>query len=238
VADLLVADGVRKEFGGLVATNDVDFTIPTGSIVSLIGPNGAGKTTFLKMIMGREKPDTGKVVVGPTVSLCYVDQLRDDLDPEATVFQQITGNQEQLKFGSRWVNGRAYVSKFAFRGTDQQTKVGELSGGQRNRVQLASLLRRGGNLYLLDEPTNDLDLETLRVLEEALQNFVGSLIIVTHDRYFLNRIATHVLAFDGEGGARFFEGDFSTFEERLANEREAEGKGPAGGAEKYRKFTR
>jgi sulfate-transporting ATPase len=231
-------DKVCKSLGGKALMTDFTFRLPPGGVLGVIGPNGAGKTTFLKLITGAEKPDSGTVDVGPTVQLCYVDQLRDDLDPDLTVFQQITGNQDQLKFGKQWVNGRAYVSKFNFRGTDQQLKVGELSGGQRNRVQLATLLRRGGNLYMLDEPTNDLDLETLRVLEEALQSYTGSLIIVTHDRYFLNRIATHVLAFDGEGGVRFYEGDFSTYEEKLVQEREAEGKGPQGGADKYRKFKR
>ena len=235
---VVVFDKVCKSLGGKKLITDLTFRMPPGGVLGVIGPNGAGKTTFLKLITGAEKPDSGKVDVGPTVQLCYVDQLRDGLDPNLTVFQQITGNQEQLKFGSRWVSGRAYVSKFNFRGTDQQLKVGDLSGGQRNRVQLASLLRRGGNLYMLDEPTNDLDLETLRVLEEALQGYTGSLIIVTHDRYFLNRIATHVLAFDGEGGTRYFEGDFSIYEERIAAEREAEGKGQSGGADKYRKFTR
>ncbi len=235
---VVVFDKVCKSLGGKKLITDLTFRMPPGGVLGVIGPNGAGKTTFLKLITGAEKPDSGKVDVGPTVQLCYVDQLRDGLDPNLTVFQQITGNQEQLKFGSRWVSGRAYVSKFNFRGTDQQLKVGDLSGGQRNRVQLASLLRRGGNLYMLDEPTNDLDLETLRVLEEALQGYTGSLIIVTHDRYFLNRIATHVLAFDGEGGTRYFEGDFSIYEERIAAEREAEGTGQSGGADKYRKFTR
>ena len=235
---VVVFNKVCKSLGGKPLMTDLTFRMPPGGVLGVIGPNGAGKTTFLKLITGAEKPDSGTVDVGPTVQLCYVDQLRDGLDPNLTVFQQITGNQEQLKFGNRWVNGRSYVSKFNFRGTDQQLKVGDLSGGQRNRVQLASLLRRGGNLYMLDEPTNDLDLETLRVLEEALQGYTGSLIIVTHDRYFLNRIATHVLAFDGEGGTRYFEGDFSIYEERIAAEREAEGKGQSGGADKYRKFTR
>jgi energy-dependent translational throttle protein EttA len=231
---VVIFDKVSKSLGGKILMKDLSFRLPPGAVLGVIGPNGAGKTTLLKMITGVEKPDAGKVEVGPTVQLCYVDQLRDSLDPNLTVFQQITGNQEQLQFGKRWVNGRAYVSRFNFRGSDQQTKVGELSGGQRNRVQLATLLRKGGNLFMLDEPTNDLDLETLRVLEDAITGFAGSLILVTHDRYFLNRVATHVLAFEGDGTVRFFEGDFSTYEERVASEREASGKGPAGGAEKYR----
>ncbi|HYC76115.1 MAG TPA: energy-dependent translational throttle protein EttA [Planctomycetota bacterium] len=234
---VVIFDKVTKSVGGRTLMKDLSLRLPPGSILGVIGPNGAGKTTFLKMITGEVKPDSGKVEIGPTVQLCYVDQLRAALDPELTVFQQITGGQEQLLFGKKWVNGRAYVSRFNFRGADQQTRIGELSGGQRNRVQLATLLRKGGNLILLDEPTNDLDLETLRVLEDAIQGFTGSLIIVTHDRYFLNRVATHVLAFEGDGAVRFFEGDFSTYEERVAQEREAAGKG-GGGADKYRKFTR
>jgi ATP-binding cassette ChvD family protein len=229
---------VGKSLGGKPLISNLSFALPPGAILGVIGPNGAGKTTFLKLITGELKPDSGTVDVGASVELCYVDQGRETLDPDHTVFEEITGGQDQLAVGKRVVNSRAYVSWFNFKGTDQQQKVGDLSGGQRNRVQLAKLLRRGGNLLLLDEPTNDLDLQTLRVLEEALQSFAGCAIVVTHDRYFLNRISTHVLAFDGEGGVRFFEGDFSTFEDRLDKEREAAGKGPESTAAKYRKFSR
>jgi sulfate-transporting ATPase len=229
---------VSKSLGGKPLIRDLTLSLPPGAILGVIGPNGAGKTTFLKLITGELKPDAGKVETGASVELCYVDQGRETLDPDLTVFQEITGGADQLTLGKRTVNSRAYVSWFNFRGTDQQQKVGELSGGQRNRVQLAKLLRRGGNLLLLDEPTNDLDLQTLRVLEEALQAFPGCAVVVTHDRYFLNRISTHVLAFDGEGGVRFFEGDFTTFEERLEKERTASGQGPESVAGKYRKFSR
>jgi ATP-binding cassette ChvD family protein len=237
-ARVLEFKNVDKSLGGKPLIRNLSFSLPPGAILGVIGPNGAGKTTFLKLITGDLKPDAGAVDLGSTVELCYVDQGRETLDPEQSVFQEITGGQDQLTLGKRLVNSRAYVSWFNFKGTDQQQKVGELSGGQRNRVQLAKLLRRGGNLLLLDEPTNDLDLQTLRVLEEALQKFAGCAIVVTHDRYFLNRISTHVLAFDGDGGVRFFEGDFSTFEERLTREREAQGLGPESAAGKYRKFTR
>jgi ATP-binding cassette ChvD family protein len=229
---------VSKALGGKPLIKDLSLELPPGAILGVIGPNGAGKTTFLKLITGELEPDSGSVERGASVDLCYVDQGRETLDPERSVFEEITGGADQLTLGKRLVNSRAYVSWFNFKGTDQQQKVGELSGGQRNRVQLAKLLRRGGNLLLLDEPTNDLDLQTLRVLEEALQRFAGSAIVVTHDRYFLNRISTHVLAFDGDGGVRFFEGDFTTFEERVAKEREAAGQGPESTAAKYRKFSK
>jgi energy-dependent translational throttle protein EttA len=229
---------VNKALGGKPLITNLSLSLPPGAVLGVIGPNGAGKTTFLKLITGDLKADSGTVDVGASVELCYVDQGRETLDPDKSVFQEITGGQDQLTLGKRLVNSRAYVSWFNFKGTDQQQKVGELSGGQRNRVQLAKLLRRGGNLLLLDEPTNDLDLQTLRVLEEALQKFSGCAIVVTHDRYFLNRISTHVLAFDGEGGVRFFEGDFTTFEERLTKEREDAGQGPESTAGKYRKFSK
>jgi ATPase subunit of ABC transporter with duplicated ATPase domains len=237
-ARVLEFKNVSKALGGKPLIKDLSFSLPPGAVLGVIGPNGAGKTTFLKLVTGDLKPDSGTVDVGASVELCYVDQGRETLDGDRTVFQEITGGHDQLTLGKRLVNSRAYVSWFNFKGTDQQQKVAELSGGQRNRVQLAKLLRRGGNVLLLDEPTNDLDLQTLRVLEEAMQEFAGCAIVVTHDRYFLNRISTHVLAFDGEGGVRFFEGDFSTFEERLETERAAEGRGPESVAGKYRKFSR
>ncbi len=235
---VITFDKVSMSLGGKPLIKDLSFSLPPGAILGVIGPNGAGKTTCLKLITGVLKPEKGRVEIGATVELCYVDQTRETLADDNTVFQEVTGGQDQLQFGKKLVSSRAYVSRFNFRGTDQQQKVGDLSGGQRNRVQLAKLIRRGGNVLLLDEPTNDLDLQTLRVLEEALQGFAGCAVVVTHDRYFLNRICTHVLAFDGEGNVRFFEGDFSTFEEKLEKEREASGQGPASQAAKYRKFTR
>ncbi len=229
---------VSKRLGDKDLIKDLSFSLPPGAVLGVIGPNGAGKTTLLRMITGQLAPDSGKVIVGSTVQLCYVDQSRDSLDPEKTVYQEITGGLDLLPFGKKVVNGRAYVSKFNFRGLDQQQKVGELSGGQRNRVQLAKLLRTGGNLILLDEPTNDLDLGTLRVLEDAITSFGGSLIVVTHDRYFIDRVATHVLAFDGEGHARFFEGDYASYADRIETERTASGQGPASTAWRYRKFSK
>ncbi len=214
--------GVSKGHGGRTLIRDLSFELPSGGIIGVIGPNGAGKTTLLRLITGEEKPDAGTITLGESVILCHTDQERLTLDPANTVFQEITGGQDQIPFGRRWVKGRAYVARFNFRGPDQEKKVGELSGGERNRVQLAKMLRRGGNLILLDEPTNDLDLQTLRVLEEALQNFPGSAVIVTHDRYFLNRVATHVIAFEGDGAVRFFEGDFTAYEALVDRER-AEG---------------
>ena len=177
----------------------------------MIGPNGAGKSTLLRMIVGQEQPDGGALRVGETVELAYVDQSRE-LDPEKTVWQEISGGQDQIKLGERTVNSRAYVGGFNFKGTDQQKKVGKLSGGERNRLHLAKLLREGGNLLLLDEPTNDLDVDTLRALEEALLAFAGCAVVVSHDRWFLDRIATHVLAFEGDSQVRWFEGNFEAYE--------------------------
>ena len=179
----------------------------------MIGPNGAGKTTLLRMITGQEQPDAGSLRIGETVELAYVDQSRDALDPDKTVWQEISGGQDQIKLGDRTVNSRAYVAGFNFKGSDQQKKVAKLSGGERNRLHLAKLLRTGGNLLLLDEPTNDLDVDTLRALEEALLAFAGCAVVVSHDRWFLDRIATHVLAFEGESQVRWFEGNFEAYED-------------------------
>jgi len=178
----------------------------------VIGPNGAGKTTLFRMIVGDDKPDAGTVEVGATVELAYVDQSRDDLEPEATVFDEITGGVDRIVVGQRELHGRAYVSSFGFKGSDQQKKVGVLSGGERNRVQLARVLKGGGNVLLLDEPTNDLDVDTLRALEEALLGFPGCAVVISHDRWFLDRIATHVLAFEGDSVVCWWEGNFSDYE--------------------------
>jgi ATP-binding cassette ChvD family protein len=214
LGDLVVrADGLRKVYGNRLVMDNVSFNLPRGGIVGVIGPNGAGKTTLLRMIVGEEKPDGGTLTVGETVELSYVNQFRDELKAENTVFEEITGGQETLDLGGKPMNARAYCTRFNFRGADQQKKVGELSGGERNRVHLAKLLRRGGNLLLLDEPTNDLDVTTLRALEEGIQNFGGCAVVVSHDRWFLDRIATHILAFEGDGQVYFFEGSYSEYEE-------------------------
>ena len=213
LGDIVVeADGVRKAYGERLLIDDLEFKLPRGGIVGVIGPNGAGKTTLLRMITGQESPDSGTLRLGETVELAYVDQSRDALDPEKTVWEEISGGQDQFSLGERTVNSRAYVAGFNFKGTDQQTKVSKLSGGERNRLHLAKLLRSGGNLLLLDEPTNDLDVDTLRALEEALLSFAGCAVVVSHDRWFLDRIATHVLAFEGDSQVRWFEGNFEAYE--------------------------
>jgi ATP-binding cassette ChvD family protein len=214
LGDVVVqAEGVRKAYGDRLLIDALDFKLPRGGIVGVIGPNGAGKTTLLRMITGQEQPDAGVLRVGDTVKLAYVDQSRDALDPDKTVWEEVSGGYDQISLGEdRTVNSRAYVAGFNFKGTDQQTKVGKLSGGERNRLHLAKLLRAGGNLLLLDEPTNDLDTDTLRALEEALLAFAGCAVVVSHDRWFLDRIATHVLAFEGDSQVRWFEGNFEAYE--------------------------
>jgi ATPase subunit of ABC transporter with duplicated ATPase domains len=201
-----------KGFGDRLLIDELSFLLPPGSIVGVIGPNGAGKTTLFRMIVGEDKPDSGALSIGSTVELAWVEQSRDALDPDATVFDEITGGVERIVVGSRELHARAYVSSFGFRGSDQQKKVGELSGGERNRVQLAKVLKSGGNVLLLDEPTNDLDVDTLRALEEALLGFPGCAVVISHDRWFLDRISTHVLAFEGESVVRLSEGNFSDYE--------------------------
>ena len=191
---------------------DLTFKLPPGGIVGIIGPNGAGKTTLFRMITGQEKPDAGSIRVGETVKLGYVDQSRDTLDPSKTVWEEISGGAEVVKLGKHDANTRAYCSSFNFRGQDQQQKVGNLSGGERNRVHLAKMLRTGGNVLLLDEPTNDLDTETLSALEDALENFAGCAVIISHDRMFLDRMATHILAFEGDSHVEWFEGNFEDYE--------------------------
>jgi sulfate-transporting ATPase len=206
------ASGLRKAYGDRVLIDDLSFSLPRGGIVGVIGPNGAGKTTLLRMITGQEQPDAGTLKMGETVELAYVDQSRDALDPDKNVWQEISGGEDQIKLGDRTINSRAYVGGFNFKGSDQQKKVAKLSGGERNRLHLAKLLRSGGNLLLLDEPTNDLDVDTLRALEEALLAFAGCAVVVSHDRWFLDRIATHVLAFEGDSQTRWFEGNFEAYE--------------------------
>jgi energy-dependent translational throttle protein EttA len=221
-SNVVEADAVRKSYGERLLIDDLSFTLPPGGIVGVIGPNGAGKTTLLRMITGQEQPDAGALRIGETVELAYVDQSRDALDPDKTVWQEISGGEDQIPLGDRSVNSRAYVAGFNFKGSDQQKQVAKLSGGERNRLHLAKLLRTGGNLLLLDEPTNDLDVDTLRALEEALLTFAGCAVVVSHDRWFLDRIATHVLAFEGESQVRWFEGNFEAYEsfrrERLGAE--------------------
>ena len=206
-------EGLRKGFGDRLLIEDLSFSLPPAGIVGIIGPNGAGKTTLFKMLAGAEAPDAGSIEIGSTVEMSYVDQDRDDLDADATVYDEITGGIDHLKVGNREIHGRAYVSSFNFKGTDQQKRVGDLSGGERNRVHLAKLLKSGGNLLLLDEPTNDLDVDTLRALESGLDSFPGCAVVISHDRWFLDRIATHVLAFEGDSQVRWFEGNFSEYEE-------------------------
>ena len=206
------AGGVVKAYGDRLLIDGLDFILPPGGIVGVIGPNGAGKTTLFRMIVGEEQPDAGTLTLGATVQLAYVDQSRETLAPDATVFEEITGGLDRLVVGGRELHGRAYVAGFGFKGSDQQKKVGQLSGGERNRVLLAKVLSSGGNVLLLDEPTNDLDVDTLRALEDALLAFPGCAVVISHDRWFLDRIATHVLAFEGDSEVRWFEGNFSDYE--------------------------
>jgi len=209
---VIEADHLRKGYGDRLLIDDLSFKLPPAGIVGVIGPNGAGKTTLLRMLTGAEEPDSGTLKIGETVQLAYVDQSRAELDPDKTVWQEISGGLDEIMLGDRPVASRAYVAGFNFKGTDQQQKVGKLSGGERNRLHLAKLLRSGGNLLLLDEPTNDLDTDTLRALEEALLAFAGCAIVVSHDRWFLDRVSTHVLAFEGDSQARWFEGNFEAYE--------------------------
>lgn len=213
LGDLVIdVKSVNKAYGERVLVENLNFRLPPGGIVGIIGPNGAGKTTLFRMLTGQETPDSGEIVIGDTVEMGYVDQSRDALDPDKTVFQEISGGHDILELGKRTVNARSYVSRFNFKGPDQEKKVGVLSGGERNRVHLATLLRKGSNVLLLDEPTNDLDVDTLRALEEAILNYVGCVVVTSHDRWFLDRIATHILAFEGDGYVHWCEGNFDTYE--------------------------
>jgi sulfate-transporting ATPase len=209
--EVVVAEGLTKGFGDRLLIDDLSFSLPRGGIVGVIGPNGAGKTTLFRMITSQEQVDGGLLKVGSTVEVAYVDQSRESLDPDKTVYQEISGGQDQLQFGRRTVNARAYCAGFNFRGADQQKKVGTLSGGERNRLHLAKLLKSGGNLLLLDEPTNDLDVDTLRALEEALLGFAGCAVVISHDRWFLDRVATHMLAFEGNSEVVWYEGNYQDY---------------------------
>jgi energy-dependent translational throttle protein EttA len=210
---VIEVSGVAKAFGDKLLFENLSFSLPPAGIVGIIGPNGAGKTTLFKLITGQETPAAGSFEVGETVKMAYLDQLHDKLDPNKSVYEAISGGTDLMMLGSRTVNARAYVSKFNFNGADQEKKVGNLSGGERNRVHLAMMLKEGANLLLLDEPTNDLDVNTLRALEEALENFGGCAVVISHDRWFLDRIATHILAFEGDSQVYWFEGNFSEYEE-------------------------
>ena len=212
--DVVIANGVRKAYGDKLLFDSLSFSLPRGGIVGVIGPNGAGKTTLFRMIVGTEKPDGGKLTVGETVQLAYVDQGRE-LGNDNTVYKEVSGGLDTMQVGKRELNSRAYLASFNFRGTDQQKKVKDLSGGERNRLHLAKLLKEGGNLLLLDEPTNDLDVDTLRALEEALLDFAGCAVVITHDRWFLDRIATHILAFEGDSEVFWFEGNYESYKEDL-----------------------
>ena len=231
---VIEATGLTKGYNDNSLIKDLTFSIPRGAVVGLIGPNGTGKTTLFRMIIGEESPDAGKIEIGSSVKLSYVDQHRHDLDGDKTIFEEITGGTDQIEVGGRSINSRSYVGKFNFKGSDQQKKVANLSGGERNRVHLAKLLRRGGNVLLLDEPTNDLDVTTLRNLESAILNFSGCVLVISHDRFFLNRICTHLLVFEGESKVRWFEGNFEEYQEKRREE--------LGGREenrrsKYKKLT-
>jgi ATP-binding cassette ChvD family protein len=221
--EVVVAKGVSKGFGDRLLFENLSFSLPRGGIVGVIGPNGAGKTTLFRMIVGQEQPDGGELVVGKTVKVGYVDQSRESLDGEKTVYEEISGGQDELLFGTRKVNARAYCAGFNFRGPDQQKRVKDLSGGERNRVHMAKLLKGGGNLLLLDEPTNDLDVDTLRALEDALVSFPGCAVVISHDRWFLDRVATHILAFEGDSQVVWFEGNY---QEYAADFRKRVGHGP------------
>ncbi len=230
------AKNLSKGYDDRLLVENLNFSLPPGGIVGIVGPNGAGKTTLFQMISGREEPDSGTIRVGDTVKLAYVDQSRDSLDPEQTIFEAITEGQETIWLGTREVNARAYVAKFNFTGSDQQAKVGQISGGQRNRVHLARILKEGGNLLLLDEPTNDLDVNTLRALEEALESFAGCAVVISHDRWFLDRIATHIMAFEGNSEVYWFEGGYSDYEQDYKKRKGAEADQPH--RIRYRSLTR
>jgi ATP-binding cassette ChvD family protein len=223
--DVVIAKSVKKAFGEKVLFDDLTFSLPRGGIVGVIGPNGAGKTTLFRMIVGEDRPDGGDLKVGETVSLAYVDQGRV-LNANVTAYQEVSGGLDQIQIGNREINSRAYLSQFNFRGTDQQKKVGDLSGGERNRLHLAKLLKSGGNVLLLDEPTNDLDVDTLRALEEALLGFAGCVVVISHDRWFLDRIATHILAFEGNSEVVWFEGNFKEYDADLRRRKGADADTP------------
>jgi sulfate-transporting ATPase len=216
LGDVVVeAEGIRKSYGDKLLFDDLSFSLPRGGIVGVIGPNGAGKTTLFRLITGEEKVDAGNLRIGDTVKLAYVSQTRDTLDPTKSVWEEISGGEENIQIGARTRNARAYAASLNFRGADQQKKVGDLSGGERNRVHLAKLLRSGGNVLLLDEPTNDLDVDTLRALEEAILDFAGCVVVISHDRWFLDRVATHMLVFESDSRVEWFEGNYQAYEEHM-----------------------
>ena len=223
---VIEVEHLKKGFGDRLLIDDLSFKLPQGGIVGIIGPNGAGKSTLFKMLTGQDQPDSGKIEFGPTVQLSYVDQSRDALDDQKTVYEEISGGQDIITIGNTEIHARAYCGRFNFKGSDQQKRIGDLSGGERNRVHLAKTLRSGGNVLLLDEPTNDLDVETLRALEEALLDFAGCAVVISHDRWFLDRIATHMLAFEGDSHVEWFEGNYSEYEEDLKRRKGAEAAQP------------
>ena len=233
---MVEAENVSKSFGDRLLFENMTFLLPPGGIVGVIGPNGAGKTTLFRMITGHEQPDSGTLKIGDTVSLAYVDQSRDSLDPDKTIWEAVSGGEEKIQLGDMQVNSRAYVARFNFTGTEQQKKVGLLSGGERNRVHLACMLKQGANVILLDEPTNDLDVNTMRALEEALENFAGCAVVISHDRWFLDRIATHILAFEGDSQVVWFSGNYSDYEADRKRRLGAEADRPH--RIKYRQLTR
>ncbi len=233
---VIVAKGVTKAFEDKLLIDDMNFVIPPGAIIGVVGPNGAGKTTLFNMITGRDKPDAGTIELGQSVKIAYVDQERQSLDPEKTIFEMLSDGNDKMLIGGRQINSRAYVAKFNFSGSDQQKKIKDISGGERNRVHLAVMLKKEANLLLLDEPTNDLDVNTLRALEEALENFAGCAVIISHDRWFLDRIATHILAFDGDSQTLFFEGSYTEYEKDRKNRLGIKADQPT--RIKYRQLTR
>ena len=233
---VIEVEGLKKAMGDKLLIEDLSFSLPPGGIVGVIGPNGAGKSTLFRMLTGHETPDAGTITFGDTVQLSYVDQSRDALDPNATVWEEISGGAEQIVLGDAQMNSRAYCSAFNFKGGDQQKKVGQLSGGERNRVHMAKLLKSGGNVLLLDEPTNDLDVETLQALEAALEDFAGCAVIISHDRFFLDRLCTHILAFEGDAHVEWFEGNFQAYEEDKIRRLGPDSVEPK--RVKYKKFTR
>jgi ATP-binding cassette ChvD family protein len=216
--EVVIFDGVTKSYGDRTLIDNLSFNLPKGAVVGIIGPNGAGKTTLFRMVSGQDKPDAGSIKIGTTVQMAYVNQERDGLDGDKTVYEEISGGMDEIKLGTKTVLARNYVGRFNFKGTDQQKKVGQLSGGERNRVHLAKLIKTGGNLLLLDEPTNDLDVNALRMLEDAIASFPGCLMIISHDRFFLDRVCTHLMVFEGDGKVRWFEGNFREYEESRKKE--------------------
>ena len=233
---MIEVENLTKAYGDKLLVEDLSFSLPAGGIVGVIGPNGAGKSTLFRMLTGQEQPDSGSVTYGDTVQLSYVDQSRDALASDATVWEEISDGGEIIELGDAQMNSRAYCSAFNFKGGDQQKKVGLLSGGERNRVHMAKLLKSGGNVLLLDEPTNDLDVETLRALEDAIEDFAGCAVVISHDRFFLDRLCTHILAFEGEAHVEWFEGNFEAYEEDKIRRLGPDAVEPK--RVKYKKFTR